>query len=183
MIELDGRLRAVRDRAREASADLRARALAIDADPDAMEAHFDSPVFAAMREGQTPVELRESASGGAPPSGAGGCLETVVAFTETACGDAATALACPGPGLAGVMVCLLGDQAQRELFFRRLRGGRTWSFFAMTEAAHGSDAGAMDTRFEPDGAGGWLLFGSKRRGSPCSVMRSARSALATDYPA
>ena len=135
MIELDDRLRAVRDRAREASADLRARALAIDADPDAMEPHFDSPVFAAMREAADP--------GGVPRVGPpasrsiltpGTCLETVVAFTETARGDAATALACPGPGLAGVMVSLLGDPAQQEVFYRRMHGGRTWPFFAMTEA-------------------------------------------------
>ena len=184
MIELDDRLRAVRDRSREAGADLRGRALAIDADPDAMEAHFDSPVFAAMREAETPVELRESAAGRAQHPGEGSCLETVVAFTETSYGDAATALACPGPGLAGVMVRLLGDQAQQELFFRKLHGGRTWPFFAMTEAAHGSDPGAMDTRFEPDGAGGWLLSGSKKfvgnaaRGGIGVVFgRTGRSAL------
>ncbi|MEZ0109818.1 alkylation response protein AidB-like acyl-CoA dehydrogenase [Catenulispora sp. EB89] len=184
MIELDDYLRGVRDSAREASADLRSRALAIDADPDAMEAHFDSPVFATIRESDTPAEFRESASGFSRPPDAGGCLETVVAFTETACGDAATAFACPGPGLAGVMVRLLGDAAQQEVFFRRLHGGRTWPFFAMTEAAHGSDAGAMDTRFEPDGAGGWLLFGSKRyignaaRGGIGVVFgRTGRSAL------
>ena len=184
MIELDDRLRAVRDRAREASADLRGRALAIDADPDAMEPHFDSPVFAAMREAQIPVEFRESATSEPQHPDAGSCLETVVAFTETARGDAATALACPGPGLAGVMVLLLGDPAQQEVFYRRMHGGRTWPFFAMTEAAHGSDAGAMDTRFERDGAGGWLLYGSKKfvgnaaRGGVGVVFgRTGRSAL------
>src|SRR6185312_10933760 len=94
MSELVGRLRDVRDRAREAGADLRARALAIDTDPDAMEPHFDSPVFAAMREAQIPVEFRESAVSEPQHPDAGTCLETVVAFTETSRGDAATALAC-----------------------------------------------------------------------------------------
>ena len=55
MIYLDQRLRAIRDATREASEDLRARALSIEADPDAMEAHFDSPVFALMREVGTPA--------------------------------------------------------------------------------------------------------------------------------
>ncbi|MDI5970930.1 acyl-CoA dehydrogenase, partial [Streptomyces sp. SL13] len=159
MIELDGRLRAVRDSAREASEDLRARALSIDADPDAMEAHFDSPVFATMRQAETPAAYRETASGDAPPMVSGTCLQTVVAFIETCRGDAAAALACPGPGLAGVLVRLLGDDSHQERFFSRLHGGRTWAFFAMTEAAHGSDAGAMESRFVSDGGGGWLLFG------------------------
>ena len=183
MIELDRHLRAVRDFAREQSADLRARALAIDADPEAMEDHFDSPVYATIRQGDTPVEFRESGAGGVPAR-EGSCLETVVAFTETARGDAAAAFACPGPGLAGVMVRLLGDRVQQELFFSRLHGGRTWPFFAMTEAAHGSDAGAMESRFVSDGAGGWLLFGGKRfigngaRGGVGVVFgRTGRSAL------
>jgi alkylation response protein AidB-like acyl-CoA dehydrogenase len=184
MIELDDRLLAVRDYAREQSADLRARALAIDADPDAMEAHFDSPVYVEMRVAQTPVEFRESVSDDAPPPSGDSCLQTVVAFIEIARGDAAAAFACPGPGLAGVLVQVLGDRLQQERFYARLADGRSWPFFAMTEAAHGSDAGAMETRLEPDGSGGWLLFGEKRfvgnaaRGGVGVVFaRTGRSAL------
>ena len=184
MIELDGPLRAARDAAREAGEDLRARALSIDADPDAMEAHFGSPVFARMRRAETPVEYRDPVPGDVAPPDDETCLQTVVAFIEISRGDAATALACPGPGLAGVFVRLLGDEAQKERFYARLRDGRTWPFFAMTEPDHGTDATAMETRLERDGSGGWLLHGSKRyigngaRGGIGIVFgRTGRSAL------
>ena len=190
MIELDDRLRAVRDASRQLAEDLRGRALAIDADPDAMQEHLNSDVFELLRITETPAEFREALPAGLKlPSGAameerGNCLTNAVSLIEAARGDMGTVLACPAPGLPGVLVEVLGDQAQRELFFRRLHGGRTWPFFAMTEPAHGSDAGAMDTRFEPDGAGGWLLYGSKKfvgnaaRGGVGVVFgRTGRSAM------
>jgi alkylation response protein AidB-like acyl-CoA dehydrogenase len=157
VIELDARLRAVRDAAREAGEDLRARALAVDADPDAMEAHLGSPTFATMRGAEIPPE-----HGGRGGPRDGSCLGTVVAFTEICRGDAATAFACPGPGLAGVFVGLMGSAEQQERFYRRVADGRTWSFFAMTEEGRGSDASALETRLERDGSGGWLLHGAKR---------------------
>jgi alkylation response protein AidB-like acyl-CoA dehydrogenase len=190
MIELDDRLRAVRDASRELAEDLRGRALAIDSDPEAMDEHLNSDVFELLRITETPAEFREALPAGLKlPSGAameerGNCLTNAVSLIEAARGDMGTVLACPAPGLPGVLVEVLGDQVQRELFFRRLHGGRTWPFFAMTEPAHGSDAGAMDTRFEPDGAGGWRLFGSKRfignaaRGGVGVVFgRTGRSAM------
>ncbi|MEZ0109812.1 alkylation response protein AidB-like acyl-CoA dehydrogenase [Catenulispora sp. EB89] len=190
MIELDDQLRAVRDGARVLAEDLRGRALAIDADPEAMAEHLNSDAFELLRITATPAEFREPLSGGLKlPDGAslpdrGNCLMNVVSLIEVARGDMATVLACPAPGLPGVLIEVLGDAAQQEVFFRRLHGGQTWPFFAMTEAAHGSDAGAMDTRFEPDGAGGWLLSGSKRyvgnaaRGGVGVVFgRTGRSAL------
>jgi alkylation response protein AidB-like acyl-CoA dehydrogenase len=155
-----------------------------------MEEHLNSDVFELLRIGETPAEFRESLPGGVTlPDAASmpdrwSCLMNAVSLVEAARGDLATVLACPAPGLPGVLVDVLGNQAQREVFFRRLHGGRTWPFFAMTEAMHGSDAGAMDTRFEPDGSGGWLLFGSKRfignaaRGGVGVVFgRTGRSAL------
>jgi alkylation response protein AidB-like acyl-CoA dehydrogenase len=190
MIELDDRLRAVRDASRELAEDLRGRALAIDSDPEAMDEHLNSDVFELLRITETPAEFREALPAGLKlPSGAameerGNCLTNAVSLIEAARGDMGTVLACPAPGLPGVLVEVLGDQVQRELFFSRLHGGRTWPFFAMTEPAHGSDAGAMDTRFEPDGAGGWRLFGSKRfignaaRGGVGVVFgRTGRSAM------
>ena len=162
MTGMDARLQAIRNATRVASEDLRARALSIDADPDAMEAHLDSPVFALMREVGTPDAYREShsASGELLKHGAS-CLENAVGTVELARGDAAVALACPSPALAGVIVDLLGTEKQQELFYTRLHGGRTWTFFAMTEPRHGSDATAMETRLERDGAGDWLLSGRK----------------------
>ena len=163
MIELDQRLRAMRDGAREAAEDLRARALSVDADPDAMDEHLDSPVFAMLRRSATPAAYRESLPG-APdqlPDGRS-CLEIVVGALELARGDAGTMMACPAPNLAGVIVDRLGDAYQQEHFYSHLRGGRTWTFFAMTEPDRGNDATAMQTRLERDGADGWLLHGTKR---------------------
>ncbi|HEV3169866.1 MAG TPA: acyl-CoA dehydrogenase [Actinocrinis sp.] len=185
MIELDGRLRAVRDVSREAAEQLRALAQAIDTDPDAMQAHLDTEAYAMVRISNTPAKYRESMPGRQLRLlDEGNCLETVVGTLELARGDAGALLACPSPALAGVIVDLLGDERQRELFYTRLHGGRTWTFFAMTEPGRGSDATAMETRLERDGAGGWLLHGEKRyigngaRGGIGVVFaRTGRSAL------
>jgi len=56
-LDLDGRIRSVRELTRAAAADLRSRALSVDAEPDAMAAHLDSPVFALIRESETPREI------------------------------------------------------------------------------------------------------------------------------
>ncbi|WP_258534534.1 acyl-CoA dehydrogenase [Streptomyces sp. PT12] len=181
--DFDHRLRAIRAAAREAADDLRSRALAIDADPGAMEGHLDAPAYAMVRRSETPEEFRD-ARDGPPVLNRDSCLENVVGMTELARGDAGALLACPSPGLAGVFVDLLGDAAQRERFYGRLADGRTWSFFAMTEEGRGSDATAMETRLERDGSGGWLLHGAKRyigqgaRGGVGVVFgRTGRSAL------
>ncbi|MET9671628.1 acyl-CoA dehydrogenase [Streptomyces sp. NPDC006482] len=162
MIEFDRRLREIRGTAAEAGADLRERALAVDADPHSMEQHFDSPGFHLIRTITTPVEHRPSADRGTAGFTPGRkSLETAVSVVELARGDAAMLLACPGPGLAGVIVDLLGDDAQRERFYGRLADGRTWSFFAMTEAERGNDATAMETRVDSRDDG-FLLTGRKR---------------------
>jgi alkylation response protein AidB-like acyl-CoA dehydrogenase len=159
----DDRIGAAARLARAAGEDLRSRALAIDADPDAMEAHLGSAAFALIRQSETPEEFRESLPGIGPTLlDRGSCLECVVGLLELARGDAATLLACPAPGLAGVFVDLFGSPAQKERFFTRLHGGRTWTFFAMTEPGRGTDATAMETRLDRDGAGGWRLTGAKR---------------------
>ncbi|SFC88446.1 acyl-CoA dehydrogenase family protein [Streptomyces aidingensis] len=167
MTELDARLRAVRDHAREAAEDLRARALSIDAEPHAMEQHLDSPAFAMIRESALPEEYRSASpapalAGGDDPAGRGSCLESMVGVLELFRGDVGALLACPSPALAGVFVALLGDEEQKKRFYERVRTGRTWAFFAMTEPGRGSDATAMETRLERDGQGGWLLHGTKR---------------------
>ncbi len=185
MIEFDDRLRAVRDDCREAAEDLRPRALSIDADPDAMEEHFDSPVYTMIRQSNTPVEFRESVLGGSLKlMDSKSVLEDIVGMVELARGDMSTMFACPCPALAGVFVRMLGNPEQQERFYTKLHGGRTWTFFAMTEPDHGNDATAMQTRFDKDGSGGWLLNGAKRyighgaRGGIGLVFgRTGRSAL------
>ncbi len=102
MIELDARLRAVRDVSREAAEQLRSLALAIDADPDAMEAHLDTEVYAMVRTSNTPAKHRESLPGRPLRLlDEGNCLETVVGTLELARGDAGALLACPSPRSPG----------------------------------------------------------------------------------
>ncbi|MDT0267374.1 acyl-CoA dehydrogenase [Streptomyces sp. DSM 44915] len=182
MIELDARLRAIRDTHREAAADLRARALAIDTDPDAMAEHLDSPTYALIRESSIPAAHRAPDAAARPDRGT--CLESIVGLVELFQGDVATLLACPSPALAGVFVELLGDEEQKARFYGRLADGQTWSCFAMSEEAAGNDATAMTSRLTPDGAGGWLLHGAKRyigHGARAGVgvvfARTGRSAL------
>lgn len=185
MIELDKRLRAVRDDCRDAIEDLRGRALSIDADPDDMEQHFNSPVYTMIRLSNTPPEYREAVLGGGYKlMKAKSVLEDIVGMVELARGDMSAMFACPCPALAGVYVSLLGNPAQQEKFYTRLHGGRSWTFFAMSEPDRGSDATNMQTRLEKDGSGGYLLHGAKRyighgaRGSIGLVFgRTGRSAL------
>ncbi len=136
-MELDSGLLAIRARAREIATDLRGRALAVDAAPDRLDDHLGD--LQAVREMARPG-LR--------------CLEAAVGLIELAWGDAGLVLACPGPGLAGVVVSLLGDEAQRAQLDAAVSGGRTWAFVAITEPGSGSDVAAMRTRLVPDGTDG-----------------------------
>ena len=163
MIELTGPLLAAQEATRAMAADLRARALPVDTDPDGMDTHLGSTPFRMMQAASTPPRYRTAA---ADPSfhvtDSVSSLENIVAIVELARGDAGVMLACPGPALAGVVVEALGSDEQKEYFYRRLEDGRTWTFFAMTEPGCGNDATAMQTRLEPDGSGGYLLHGAKR---------------------
>ncbi len=57
-----------------------------------------------------------------------------------------------------------GNEAQREKYLPKLASGEWIGCFGLTEPNHGSDPGSMLTRAKPakrDGAGGYLLTGSK----------------------
>lgn len=182
--ELDDRLRALRDVTAEFAADLRSRALAVDTDPDDMKSHLDSPALNLIRTASMPEAYRT-----APLRTDGweyrydSCLERVVGLLEMARGDAGLVLACPGPALAGVVVDALGSDAQRDVFYRRIADGGAWTFFAMTEAARGNDATAMETRLDRDGddfvlRGGKRYIGNGARGDVGVVFaRTGRGAL------
>ncbi|MFC7545965.1 acyl-CoA dehydrogenase family protein [Plantactinospora sp. GCM10030261] len=160
MFELDGRLTALRARAAEWGGDLAALAMDLDRDPDAVHGALDTPV---MRHLAT---ARYAPNG--EPLTAGGhtfhldtALEQVVFFEELAAADVGAILAAPGAPMAGPLVDLLGDDAQREWFFGALAERPTWVFFALTEPGHGSDAGGLETRLDPDGDD-FRLTGAKR---------------------
>lgn len=147
-----------------AARELRACALAVDADPDRVAPGTGSPALGLVHAACIPRQFR--ADGRWNPvldTWRLGSRDRIGAIIELARGDAGAMLALKGPpGLAGVIVDALGSPAQRERFYRRIAHGRTWTFFAMTEPAHGSDATAMTTRLERDAGRGYRLYGEKR---------------------
>lgn len=161
MIELDDTQRKLLAMCREVAVDLRGRALAVDAAPQDMEAHLDSPTLTLLRTAAMPPRYRTGASE-VVARYTDDCVAKVVSNVELARGDAGVMVANTGPGLAGICVEALGSPEQQEGFYDTLADGRTWSFFAMTEKERGSDAGAMQTRFDADGEGGYRLNGAKR---------------------
>lgn len=88
--------------------------------------------------------------------------EQVVAWEELARADAGTTLGLPGPAMSGHLIAELGDESQKERYYRHLTAGPAWTFFGMTEPAHGSDPAGMTTKLTsaPDGA--LLLSGTKK---------------------
>lgn len=94
----------------------------------------------------------------------GSALARVIVNLELATGgDVGVMNTCAAPSLAGLAVQALGDDRQRDLFFRDVAENRSWTFFGMTEPDHGSDATAMETRLDPEpGADGYRLNGAKR---------------------
>jgi alkylation response protein AidB-like acyl-CoA dehydrogenase len=146
-MELNGAAHRIWVRAPELAADLRARALAVDAAPGSLDEHLDSPALQEIGR-LDPIAL--------------GTFGTVATLVELARGDAGMVLAAPGPALAGILTRLIGDEAQNERLDAAMAGGRAWGFLAVTEPTVGSDAGRLRTELRPDGAGGYLLHGTKR---------------------
>lgn len=161
VVDSDDRLRQLRAAIAEAATELRLHALAVDADPDGAVPPADSPALTIVREAVMPERYRGGSQWGTVLKGTTGtCVERVVATVELSRGDAGAMLAVPGAALAGIVVDALGSEEQQDLFYRTA-DGRTWTFFAMTEPDHGSDATAMETALQatPDG---YLLSGQKR---------------------
>ena len=164
MIELDDRLLALRAEARRFGDDLRAHALDLDEDPDAIYRLVDLPGISYLATTLIPPRYQPA------PQRVGShrfygmcCLERVIALEELARGDAGALLAAPGPSLSGVLVNELADDEQKEWYYGELCARPTWTCFALTEPDHGSDAGALNTtitRSEEDR--GWRLNGAKR---------------------
>ncbi len=160
MIELGETHRELHAVCRELAADLRGRALSVDAAPDDMAAHLDSPVLTRLWAASMPLKYRPA--GKHVDDYGDDCVSRVIANLELARGDAGVLSANTGPGLAGVCVEALGSPAQQEMFYEAMADRGSWAFFAMTEPERGSDAGAMQTRLDPDGDGGYRLNGAKR---------------------
>jgi len=145
-MRLDTELNILREKAGEYAADLRARALSVDARPDDLDKHLDSTALRAIRRFD-PISL--------------GCLKSAVVMVELAKGDAGTVLACPGQSLAGILTGLIGDEDQRGRLATAVADGRSWAFLAVTEPTGGSDVPRLRTELRRDGDG-YRLHGAKR---------------------
>ena len=152
LIDLDDRLRLLQEEIRFHAGDLRNRALDVDRAPQDMAEHLAAPAVRAVHRvsmgviGRSPTRYSELVAG----------------LVEAARGDAGVVLACPGPSVAGVVVDQLGSDEQRSAFATAVASGTTWSCCGITEPTVGSDALSMRAELRPDGAGGYLLSGTKR---------------------
>jgi alkylation response protein AidB-like acyl-CoA dehydrogenase len=68
--------------------------------------------------------------------------------------------AAPGPSMSAFVVNGIGNDEQKHCFFQRFSTNLTWSFFALTEPATGSDAGRISTTADRI-ADGYRLNGQK----------------------
>jgi acyl-CoA dehydrogenase len=163
-VSLDHYLRLLQRLAREWAADIRPLALELDRDPAAVFRHLDLPLIACMAMSQIPPEHNPSPMilGGRAFYGLS-ALERVVLGEEIACGDVGMLLASPGASMAGVLVAMLGDKQQQEWFYGRLRERFTWTFFALTEPTHGSDAGGVQSTLTPAPDEGTLLLNGTKK--------------------
>ncbi len=162
MIELTADLRELRDRSRELAADLRGLALAVDADPLDTARLLACPALQLLRMIGTPRQFRTHDVPRWAEPYTESCLARVVANVELARGDAGVLNAVAAPSLAGFTVDALGTAAQQEFFYGHLADRCPWTFFGMTEPAHGSDVTGMRSRLDPDPDTGYRLHGTKR---------------------
>ncbi|MGW3199694.1 acyl-CoA dehydrogenase family protein [Streptomyces sp. NPDC001118] len=157
------RVAALRGHVRQAAVGLREIGLEIDRDPTAIDRWLDLPAVHIMSGCTIPPEYLES------PLRVDGhtydmssCLEHTVTIEELSYGDASFMLACPGPIMSGVTVGALGDDRQRDAYYRRMAAPEpVWTFFGLTEPGKGSAATELETVLEPDGDG-FRLTGEKR---------------------
>lgn len=145
---------ALRDHLRPVGAALREHALAIDADPAALQVLLDSGALPYRQlAGFPPGYLDDPLRVRGVPVHVRTCVERVVVAEALAWGDASVVVGAPGPSMSGVVVDDLADDEQRDRFYRRVAQPGTWTFFGLTEPDRGSDAAALETAVdEADGA-------------------------------
>lgn len=159
----DDRLRAV---VRELARPLREISLTVDRDPAQLPRLVRETLpwrqLAGLPAACRPAPLRVDGRSVTGES----CSEQTVIWEELARADAGVALGLPGPVMSGRVVAELADTAQRERYYDLLAGPEpVWTFFGMTEPAHGSDPASMRTTLteDPDSPdGGLRLTGTKR---------------------
>jgi alkylation response protein AidB-like acyl-CoA dehydrogenase len=161
--DVEEHLAALRGRAREWGQDLGRTSRLIQQHPHDVTRLLDheGPRWAAAagipeRYGVPPLRVGPHRYTGATAA------ERVVVMEELARVDPSTIVAAPGPSMSGVLVAEIADHAQQDRYYTRLLDAPTWTFFALTEPAHGSDAGALETAVTSCDDGDMALVGEKR---------------------
>lgn len=122
------------------------------------------------REGRFPRDAVETAAADglcglfAPPEAGGQGLtfaEGMGVFEELGRADASYAFALSMHNAVTTVITRFAHDEVRERWAGPLTSGRALGGFSLTEPHAGSDAGAITTRAEPDGSGGYLLSGCK----------------------
>ncbi|WP_217166776.1 acyl-CoA dehydrogenase family protein [Streptomyces sp. AC512_CC834] len=163
MIGLPVSLATTQEYVRHWAGDLRAHALELDRDPDAIHRCLDLPAVRFLAGHEVPPGWdRVSTAAGSGPVHGLPTLERVLVSEELARGDAGMMLASPGASMCGVLLGVLGSQEQRDWVYGRLDERPRWTCFALTEPERGSAIGEMTATLTPDGDGGYLLDGAKR---------------------
>lgn len=153
----------VESQLREAAKDFRRIGMEVEADNSAIDKYLDLPGVQWLSFMFIPEEYNP-----APFKGKTGknyyfmtCAERVVSLEALAYGDCGVLLACPGPSMSGHIVYDLGSPEQKERYYGHVSSKPTWTFFALTEPARGSDATMITTELRP-GEDGLRIFGEKR---------------------
>lgn len=87
-------------------------------------------------------------------------VERAIVFETLAEVDLSLIFAAPGPAMSGILIPHLASDDQQYRYFSRFSKGLTWSSFALTERANGTDAFAMRTEAHAV-PGGYRLYGEK----------------------
>ncbi|MGW7077322.1 acyl-CoA dehydrogenase family protein [Streptomyces sp. NPDC054866] len=163
MISLPGSLATTHRYVRNWAEDLRAGALELDRDPEAIHRHLDLPAVRFLAGHEVPPDWdRSGPEAGSGPAHGLATLERVLVSEELARGDAGMMLASPGASMCGVLLSILGSQEQRDWVYGRLAERPRWTCFALTEPERGSAIGEMTTTLTPVGDGSYVLDGVKR---------------------
>ena len=96
-------------------------------------------------------------------------LERVILLEECARVNANAFMSMPGPSMSGTLMNILGDSEQQHIYNLQLIERPTWTFFALTEPEHGTNAMDMVTTAQRDGEE-WIISGTK-----CFVGNAARA--------
>lgn len=177
LTNLDGRLTSLQALARQWGEEFKEHGAELERDPEAVRrlqglAGVSYLSTAGIPEAFGGTDLRIG-----PYSYSGrNVLERALIIEELACGDAGLMLSAPGPSMSGVLIEQLGDADQKTRFYGRLLREPTWTFFALTEREHGSDAMAIETAVVSHDDGSRSVSGAK-----CYVGNAARSALGTVF--